>query len=101
MSNNPLVNLPYPIFKSSFHLTLFYVVNVNLKDIDSHRLHNLEIELIMIDDYYLCCISTSDTLCPTNKPWYICCSDILPKQNMKALYISVSVILMLLNFTSN
>ena len=52
ISNNPLVNLPNAIFMSSFQLKLFYIVNVNLTDIDIHALHNLRIELIITDDYH-------------------------------------------------
>ena len=86
ISNNPLLNLPQSIFKHSFHLKLFYIVNVPLKDIDFQALNDLPIKLIITNDYHLCCISSNVSLCPTYKPWYFSCDDILPKISMNVLF---------------
>ena len=98
--DNPLVNLHYVVFKRSFELKLFEILNGCLKDIDIYALHDLSVNLIVTDDFHLCCISMKETFCPATKPWYISCSDILRKQNMKGLYTSISIIVILLNATS-
>ena len=69
MSDNPLINLTNTVFKNSLKLklNLLYMVNVSLKDIDIFALHNSRLEFIITDDYHLCCISTSETVCPTTK----------------------------------
>ena len=100
ISNNPLSNLPQSIAKQSFHLKLFYIVNVSLKNIDFQSLIYLPIKLIITNDYHLCCISSNVTLCPTYKPWYFSCDDILPKISMNILFKAVSVVILILNTIS-
>ena len=100
LSNNPLIKQSQSIFKTSVQLKLFYVTNVNFMDIDIHAIQELSVKVIITTDYHLCCISSKDSVCPTHKPWYISCSHILPKENMKNLYISVSTVAIALNFTS-
>ena len=100
LSNNPLLNLPERVFKKLFKLKLFYFLNVSLIDIQIKALHDSSVKLIITNDYHLCCISSTETLCLAHKPWYISCSDILPEDKMKVLYMSVSNLAILLNVMS-
>ena len=79
LSNNPLLNLPDGVFKQSLHLKIFYIVKVNLVEMNDKALHGLHVNVFITTDYHLCCISSQKTLCPTYKPWYISCSDIYQK----------------------
>ena len=100
LSNNPLINLPENVFKTLSKLKLFYAVNVSLTDIHIKSLHDSDVKLVITSDYHLCCIAASKTLCQAHKPWYISCSDILPEDKMKVLYISVSNLTIWLNIMS-
>ena len=98
--NNPLMNLQEGVLKYSLQLKLFYIVNVSLVDVHAKALHDLPINVIITTEYSLCCISSNETLCPTYKPWYISCSDILPKGSIKVYFLSVFSLVLLLNVTS-
>ena len=100
LSNNPLMNLQEGFLKYSLQLKLFYIVNVSFVDVHAKALHDLHINVIITTEYHLCCISSNETLCPTYKPWYISCSDILPNDSVKVYFLSVSCLVLLLNVTS-
>ena len=94
MSNNPLLNIP----ETDLHkLKLFHILNVSLIEIDVKALHESHINVIITNIYHLCCISSGKTLYSAQKPWYISCSDTLPKLSMKVIYISVSILVILIN----
>ena len=76
-------------------------LNVNLMEIDVKALKESQINEIITENYHLCCISPDKTLCTAHKLWYISCSDILPKMSMKVIYISVSILVILLNLCSS
>ena len=88
------------MLKSTLTLKLFYLINVSLIDIHIHALDEQDIKVIITTDFHLCCIALDQTLCPAHKPWYISCSDILPKCKMKVFFISVSGCVILLNVIS-
>ena len=57
--------------------------------------------IMITSDYHLCCSISSESLCLTaDKPWYISCSDVLPKYSMKISFIFISVFIFVLNITS-
>ena len=89
LSNNPLHNLPANILKNSFKLKLLHIISVNLTNMHTKTLQELDVKVVITSEYSLCCITQNGTLRPTYKPWYISCSDILPKGNMKAYCINI------------
>ena len=97
LSNNPLLNLPENVLKDLIQFKLLFIVNVKLLYIHKHSLRESLINVIITSDFHLCCIISDQTLCPTFKPWYISCSDILPKISMKLFFVTVSSLIILLN----
>ena len=70
-------------------------------EINVKALHESHINIIITNIYHLCFISSDKTLCCAHKPWFISCSDILPKLSMKVIYISVSILVISLNLISS
>ena len=60
----------------------------------------LSAEVILTTDYQLCCLSADKSLCQTHKPWYISCSDILPKKSMEVFFILNFTLIIFLNVLS-
>ena len=58
------------------------------------------VKIIRTLDYKLSCISPHDTYSTPHPPWYISCSDILPGRFIKAIYITISLSTISLNFLS-
>ena len=100
ISNNPLVNLPEVFLKHSLEMKLLHIVNITLEKIHIDALSGMGINVIITTNYHICCIVLYETLCPTYKPWYISCSDLLPKDRMKVSFVLVSIFIFFLNFTS-
>ena len=100
LSNNTLSNIPKCNLNDSIEIKLFYIINVSLIDIDTLALHELKVNVIITFDYHLCCTSSKETICLAHMPWYISCSDILPRNYFKLLFISVSCLVTLLNIIS-
>ena len=100
MSNNPLLYLPETHIQK---LKLLHISNVSLKGIHVKALHKSHINVIITENYHICCLSSYKSLCFAHKFWYISCSDILPKISIKVIYIyiSVSISVILLNLLSS
>ena len=100
LSNNSLHILPDAFFITSHLFKLFYILNVSLTYTSSDTFRKITVDVIITNDYNLCCILSKESVCSVHKPWYLSCSDILPKDNMKIFYKSVSSTVILLNAIS-
>ena len=76
-------------------LYVFYLIDIDINAFDGHNL-----KVILTTDYYTCCIAPIGTICTAVKPWFISCSDILPKHNMKILFRTTSFLILVLNIGS-
>ena len=100
ISNNPLYNLPSNILKQSGNFKLLMVDGFQLIDIDNNAFNEHNVKVTLTSDYYLCCISPTNAICTASKPWYISCSDILPKYSIKLLFETTSILIFALNMIS-
>ena len=73
----------------------FYLINIDIKGFDGYY-----VKVILTSDYYLCCIAPRSTIFTAHKPWYISCSDILPKNYIKIIFKTASILIFILNIGS-
>ena len=100
ISNNPLYNLPQNILKRSNNFKYLILYGFYLIDIDTNAFNEHNIKIILTSDYYVCCISPTNVICTASKPWYIYCSDILPKYSIKILFKVASILIFVSNIGS-
>ena len=100
ISNNPLLNLPQNILKQSNNFRTLMLHGFYLSDIDSNAFKDHNVKVILTSDYYVCCISPTNEICTAYKPWYIFCSDILPKYSIKCIFKTTSILILFLNMIS-
>ena len=100
LANNPIIHLHYSFLFLLFYLRLLSIVNVSFHDINPESFHDSKINLIITEDYHVCCIAPSGTVCTAFQPWYISCSDILPLLSMKTFHKSISILIFILNLLS-
>ena len=100
LKNNPIIHLYRHVLFLTSNLMLLNIMHVNFQDIDPKSFDNFNMNFIITEDHYICCIVPSSTLCTAFQPWYISCSDILPSSDMKTFYITISVLIIVINFLS-
>ena len=100
LTNDPINHLHQKFLYFTSSLKLFYIINVALQSISTNTFDNSMIKLIVTDDYHLCCIAPSSTICTAFRPWYISCFDILPLLSMKKIFVSISISILVLNSLS-
>ena len=100
LTNNPIIHLHYSFLFRVFYLRLLSIVNVSFHDINPKSFHGSKINFIITEDYHVCCIAPSGTVCTAFQPWYISCSDILPLLSMETFYKSISILIFILNLLS-
>ena len=83
-----------------FHLRLLSIANVSFHDINPKSFHGSKINFIVTEDYDVCCIAPSGTVCTAFQPWYISCSDILPLLSMETFYTLISILIFIFNLLS-
>ena len=97
LKNNPIIHLHSSFFIHLFHLKLLSIVNVSFHDINPESFSGSKIKFIYTEDYHICCTVPFRTVCTAFQPWYISCSDILPSLSTKTFYISISLLIFILN----
>ena len=100
LTNNPLHNLPQNILKQSNYLKLLMLYGINLIDIDTKAFNEQILKVILLSNYYVCCIAPTNVICTASKPWYISCSDILPNYSIKILFKTITIVILFLNMVS-
>ena len=100
LANNPVIHSHYGFLIHIFYLKLLSIVNVSFHDINPESFYGSKINFIITEDYHICCIAPSGTVCTAFQPWYISCSDILPLLSMKTFYTTISILIFILNLLS-
>ena len=100
LKNNPIIYLHANVLIHLFHLKLLSIVNVSFHNINPESFYGSKINFIITEDFHICCIVPSSTVCTAFQPWYISCSDMLPSISMKTFYISISLVIFILNSLS-
>ena len=68
---------------SVLNSTLISFTNVFLYEISPLAFFGIEVQLIEVSDYHLCCAFSNRKKCTATVPWYISCSDLLPTLPLK------------------
>ena len=84
---------------ASLRLTLNLITNPLQDNYDSF-LEQLNLELLLSDDYYICCMVPQQTKCISNNPWYISCHGLLTTRKMKIVVCCLSAVFLTLNMIS-
>ena len=100
LRNNPISDLHHNHLLYTCSLKLLNIINVSFQDIKSDLLDGSKVNFVMTKDYHICCMVSSGTVCTAFQPWYISCYDILPMISMKTFFISISVLIIILNLLS-
>ncbi len=83
-----------------FQLKMLSIMNNKIGDIDENALLNMAIDVVETEDYHMCCISHSDSTCLADRPWYISCTDLLPSDAIKAVFVLMSLVIFVPNCIS-
>ncbi len=97
LANNPITSFPENLVLDSPHLKLLNVSNLSLVDISTRAFAQMHISTVQTTDFHLCCIAESHMNCTAQKPWYISCEDLLPDDQMRTVYVVVSVFVFVCN----
>ena len=98
ISNNPLQNIPLLFSKGL--LNVLHISKVQLHTVDIMAFSNVYINVIITKNHHICCVAPKHSICLAHKPWYISCSDILPRQTISFFYGIISILVIFLNTTS-
>ena len=97
LSNNILTQLSGNVMKGTSVLKLLILKNISTKYLDKNLFHDINSIIIYTNDYKLCCVAASDSVCTAIIPWYISCKNLLPNSMMRWLFIIVSFLIIVVN----
>ena len=97
LSNNQFTYLPSKCFSTLLSLKVLNLGNIIFEGIDANSFFSTNVKLISTLDYKISCVSPDNCYCTSYPPWYKACSHILPSASMKAIYITISILIIYLN----
>ena len=97
LSNNFLTKLSGNIIKGSFFLKLLILKNISTKYLDKNVFEDINFDIIDTNDYRLCCVAGSHSICTASMPWYISCNKLLPNSIMRWSFIIMSICIIVMN----
>ena len=100
LSNNPMVTLSANIFFELHMARVMYLQNVQLLYISINSFKTNNFNLIVTNDYRICCLTIHTSICTGNRPWYRTCNELLPTKEMVIMFIIVSVLILISNIFS-
>ena len=100
LSNNPMATLSANIFFELHMVRVMYLQNVQLMYISINSFKTNNFDLIVTNDYRVCCLTIHASICTENRPWYRTCNELLPTKEMIIMFITVSVLILISNIFS-
>ena len=102
LSYNKIKYVSFLSILNSPNLVLLNIQKNNLQDYSSKidLPLNVKVQIVLTDEYYLCCISSTITKCFTENPWYFSCSTIFLKKYVKMSVYFVCTFLFSTNLVS-
>ncbi len=97
ISNNPISLFHNYFLENSSDLRAIFLENNSIAELHSNTFQNARVDVILTDDYRVCCIAPSQSKCTADPAWHKSCTDILPRTEMKVFYMTVSLLILLLN----
>ena len=101
LSNNYLITLPKKLFMSQDEIDTLSFLNNSLQFIDVKVFEGIHITFIETDDYHICCVAPENAQCSAHRPWYISCSDLLPKFSLEVTFVAASTTIISLTLFSS
>ncbi len=95
ISNNNLISFQGFVFSAQTDLRIlsFYshkFVQLNVSGLQSFRVRTLETL-----DYSICCFVSVDVACSAAKPWFLSCTNLLPRNSIQICFLCTGVILLI------
>ena len=100
MSNNKLLFLFKNTFYNIVNIYTLKLQNNLFTDINFDMFSNVPVDVIITNDFHICCISLKDTECTETPPWYSSCSSLLPNIETRLLFSIISLIILSSNLLS-
>ena len=97
LSNNFLTKLYGNIIKGSAFLKLLMLKNISAKYLDKNLFDSTKFKVMHTNDYRLCCVAGSHSICTAFMPWYISCNNLLPNSMMRWSFIFMSIFIIIIN----
>ncbi len=88
LSDNQISQIPNVLTTACPVLKLISVAKNTFRDFSGFQY--LGIEIVVADDFTICCVVPSNTTCTASKLWFMSCGDIMPQKAMKVWWGIVS-----------
>ena len=100
LSNNSLRTLFHDLHDTHISFKILIVFNNQINIMTKSSLKTVGIQLLLTDDYHLCCSASSKTICTAHTPWYTVCSFVLINGNLRVCYYLVSFVIIITSILS-
>ena len=100
LANNKLTKLPNNIFVNTSKLYLFNVYGNYIIKIDISFFASFSVVMIHTNLTHICCIKPPISTCTASVPWFVSCSMLFPNRAIQICYVSLSLLIIFLNFLS-
>ena len=97
ISYNNLNTIPKGIFNNITYLILFVVKDNPLKEIATDMFYDVNITIILSNNFQVCCLAPINSLCMYSRKWYNVCGTLLVNLDLRVSLIIVSFIALFFN----
>ncbi len=101
ISNNPLGAVSEDLFHNWNKLKVFSILTPAESYMIGKFLPEVKVAYLEVSDHHLCCFKQKETKCSLHPEWYDSCSDLLPTETLKMLFIVLSVLVFAVNVMSS
>ncbi len=99
-SHNYLIAFPSNILHKCPSVKIINIEYNKFEIITKTFLVDLHVDIIITDNYHLCCVTSSTSECFAKGPWHFLCTDLLPEKTMRTTFIVLSAVSCVLNLAS-
>ena len=101
LDNNRLTSLPSEMCYGIWHIDTISLLGNSVEHLDRITFSQLDIKVFVADQFLVCCAVPKATHCKTSKKaWYFSCYNLLPTVALRYIFISASLLLIILNVGS-
>ncbi len=97
ISSNPIQELVSETFSDLSGMKAIFLLNMTINEADGAVFAGLNVTLLQVSDFALCCLAESSSVCTVAAPWYFSCDDMLPSSLLKGTFWTISFAIMCLN----
>ncbi len=95
LSNNNI-----PTVQGLTHVNILVLDHNPLKSLASVDLLHLHLKYLKTTKFHVCCLTPTESVCISDKPWFKVCENLLPKNWFQIVFNVVSFVIMVLNILS-